>query len=464
MKRYVLIIIYLFLSLNTCLLQDKSGRRFLTFSDVHFDPYYDTTLINKLINADFTEWESIFIKSKLKNYSQYGSDTDYPLFISSMEDMKLRIPAPDFIIITGDFMSHNFNEQFEKYTGSDNNDSLKSFIEKTIKFVTSVITKFYPETTIFPSVGNDDSYCGNYMIEPEGAFLKMVSEVWEPLVNRNGKNELFRKTFSKGGYSILNFPEQDNIKMIILNTIFFTTYYKNLCGDTLQDPGIEELKWLHTTLEECRENNLKVWLSYHVPPGIDIYGTIHGKGSCEEKIFQTWKKKYNEEFLKIIIEYYSVINVNLAGHFHRDDFRIFYNEENPVSYIHLTPSISPVYGNNPAYQIIYYDSANYELLNYETYFLKNLSVTDSAYWSKEYDFQKTYHQNSVSPSSLNRVSNLIYNDSIYRAEYISYYTAGDQITYESDYSTWLYNWCGFGNLTKEDYVKCLCEDSTIIKK
>lgn len=464
MRKYILITAYLFLSLNTCLLQDRNENSFLTFSDIHFDPYYDTTLIINLINADYTDWESIFLKSEIRSFSQYGSDTDYPLFISSMEEMKLRIPEPDFIIITGDFMSHNFNEEFEQYSGSDNKDSLNSFIEKTIRFVTSVINRYYPETTIYPSVGNDDSYCGNYMIEPEGAFLKMVSEVWEPLVNKNKDNKSFPETFSKGGYSILNFPEMDNLKMIILNTIFFTTYYKNQCGDTLQDPGSEELEWLRETLRECKKNNHKVWLSYHVPPGIDIYGTIHGKGNCEEKIFATWKKKYNEEFLKIINEYSGIINVNLAGHFHRDDFRIFFNEGNPVSYIHLTPSISPVYGNNPAYQIIYYDTLNYELLNYKTYYLKNLSVTDSAYWSMEYDFQKIYNQSSITSSTLNNISQLIYSDSTYRAEYISYYTAGDQITYESDYSTWYYNWCGFGNLTKEEYVKCLCEDSTTIKK
>ncbi|MDQ3021556.1 MAG: metallophosphoesterase [Bacteroidota bacterium] len=464
MKKDFLILVFLFFAVSSQGFQELNERKFLNFSDIHFDPYYDTTLVKELIIADYKEWENIFLKSDIKYFSRYGSDSNFPLLLSTLEEMKRVIPRPDFIIITGDFLAHNFNENYEEYSGSDNKDSLNYFIEKTMKFITRMLTKYFPVTTIFPSVGNDDSYCGNYMIEPNAPFLKMLSEIWEPLVNRNGLNESFRSTFSKGGYCILNFPEGENYKMLILNTVFFSTNYKNLCGDTLQDPGAEELRWLRETLKQCKNSNQKVWLSYHIPTGIDIYGTIHGKGNCEEKIFTTWKKKYNEEFLKIINEYWMIINAGFAGHFHRDDFRIFYDEGIPISYIHITPSISPVYGNNPAYHIIQYNPANFELQNYRTYFLKNLAGNDSAYWTSEYDFQKTYKQDFVSAASLSTVSNLIFTDSSYRAEYINYYTAGDKITYESDYSTWFYNWCGFGYLTKDDYVKCLCADSIRFKK
>ncbi|HMS34651.1 MAG TPA: metallophosphoesterase [Ignavibacteria bacterium] len=448
--------------------QEIRENKFLTFSDIHFDPYYDTTLVSELIKKDFNEWEKVFSGSQIQKINGYGKDSNFPLFRSAMTEMKQRIPDPDFIVITGDFMSHDFNENYKKYSGIEDTDSLNQFIKKTIQFVTSYIVKFYPATLIFPMVGNDDAYCGNYMIEPESNFLKLLSEEWAPLVNGNhpwefqvngeGINRSFSKDFLKGGYCLLNFPEKNNFRMIILNTVFFATNYVNQCGDTLQDPGEEELLWLRNTLKQCRDSGNKVWLSYHIPPGIDIYGTINGKGDCEEKIFSTWKEKYNKEFLNIVKEYSETILAQFAGHFHRDDFRIIYDKERPVSYIHITPSVSPIYGNNPSYQIIEYDKKNFELLNYQTYFLNDNSDTDSSHWKFEYDFKTGYKQPSVSPEAYDNISKLIFADSTYREKYVGYYRSGDMETFNRDYKNWLYNWCGFGHLTVEEYFQCMCQD------
>ena len=469
MKKILHPVFILFICFASVFAQQTNEGRFLNFSDIHFDPFYDTTLVERLVSSDYKEWENIFSASAYTTLGMYRKDSDFNLFRSVMTEMKQRIPDPDFIIITGDFMSHNFNENYKEYSGIENTDSLNLFIKKTMQFVTSYIVKYYPHTLIFPMVGNDDAYCGNYMIEPESGFLKMLSEEWAPLVNGNhpwefkvngeGVNRTFRKDFSKGGYSLLNFPEKNNFRMIILNTVFFATNYQNLCGDTLQDPGEEELLWLGNTLKQCRDSGNKVWLSYHIPPGIDIYGTIHGKGDCEEKIFPTWKEKYNTEFLNIVKEYSDIINLGFAGHFHRDDFRIIYDNDKPVSYIHITPSVSPIYDNNPSYQIFEYDKNNYELKNYQTYYLKNFTGQDSAYWTFEYDFKISYEQNSVSPDSYDYISKMISADSTYRKKYIEFYRSGDMETFSKDYDNWYYNWCGFGHLTEEEYSECMCKDS-----
>jgi len=464
MKKIFHPVFILFFYCCTVIAQQTNEGKFLNFSDIHFDPFYDTTLVEKLISSDYEEWETIFSGSAYTSLGMYRKDSDFNLFRSVMMEMKQRIPAPDFIIITGDFMSHNFNENYKEYSGTDHTDSLNMFIKKTMQFVTSYIVKYYPGTLIFPMVGNDDAYCGNYMIEPDGGFLKMLSEEWEPLVNRNTDNSSFRKDFSKGGYCLLNFPEKNDFKMIILNTVFFATNYQNLCGDTLQDPGEEELRWLRNTLKQCRDSGNKVWLSYHIPPGIDIFGTINGKGSCEDKIFPTWKEKYNTEFLNIMREYSGIINSGFAGHFHRDDFRVIYDNGKPVSYIHITPSVSPIYGNNPSYQIIDYDKSNFELKNYQTYYLKDFTKPDSAYWTFEYDFKNSYEQNSISPESYDKISKLIFADSTSRKKYIGYYRSGDMETFSKDYDNWYYNWCGFGHLTTEEYAECMCKDGLMNKK
>ena len=176
MKKIFHPVFILFFYCVAAVAQQTNESRFLNFSDIHFDPFYDTTLVEKLVRLDYKEWENVFSDSDNTNFGKYGKDTDFRLFRSVMKEMKQRIPGPDFIIITGDFMSHNFNENYKEYSGIENTDSLNLFIKKTMQFVTSYIVKYYPGTLIFTMVGNDDAYCGNYMIEPDGGFLKMLSE------------------------------------------------------------------------------------------------------------------------------------------------------------------------------------------------------------------------------------------------------------------------------------------------
>ncbi|MBK9331464.1 MAG: metallophosphoesterase [Ignavibacteria bacterium] len=450
--------------------KDPPENKFLNFSDLHFDPFYDTTIVHKLIMSDHSSWENIFYGSEIKSVSNYGRDSNFPLLKSLMVEMKDRIPEPDFIIITGDFMGHDFNENYEKFSGSKNQDSLYVFIEKTIRFLTSYITKFYPNTQIFPMVGNDDSFCGDYMIDPQGEFLNMLSEVWEPVVNKTGSNASFRTDFSKGGYCLVNFPsnisDESKIKMLILNTVFFSSDYKNICGDTLTDPGLEQLEWLENVFRKCKADGNKLMLSYHIPPGIDIYGTIHGKGDCSEKIMPTWKEKYSIEFIRLIKNYSDIILSQFAGHFHRDDFRIFYEGNNPVSFIHITPSVSPVYDNNPAYQIFSYDNTDFSLHNYETYYLNNVrenntDANETPQWLFEYNFNDNYDENSVNIDAMLNVAMKIADDSTYRESYIKFYTCSNETMTDKDIDTWCYNVCGFGNLTVDSYAECLCATKDI---
>ncbi|MEP7145524.1 MAG: hypothetical protein ABI792_00805 [bacterium] len=448
--------------MNSFSFGEEKDPAFLNFSDVHFDPFYDTTLVKLLKRSGYKKWEKIFLSSHLKKLSSYGNDSNYPLFKSSLEDMKARIPDPEIIIITGDFMSHNFNKTFERYTGTSSKNSLSSFIMKTIGFTQFMITKYFPSSQIFVTVGNDDADCGNYMIEPGGKFIKEFYKLWSPYINRKERMRSFNYTFKTGAYGIADIRQSSKNKMIILNTIFFSVNYKNLCGDTLTDPGAEELTWFRKTLESCRSAGFKAWLSFHIPPGIDIYSTIHAKGNCEEKIFPAWKQKYNDAFLKTIKDYSDVITASFGGHFHRDAFRVIYNINDPVSFIHLTPSISPVYGNNPAYHIFVFNKFDYELLNYETYYLKDLT-TDSAHWSFEYDFKSSFNQDMITPRSLNNVNSFILSDTTFRAKYIRYYSAHNEESYSGDYAEWYYNWCGIGHLEKQDYANCLCSDSASVK-
>lgn len=453
MKKLLLLILIEFILVSNGNL--PAQNKFLNFSDIHFDPFYDTTLVKKLDREGFDEWESILKTSKLKTFSPYGKDCNYFLFKSTLAQMKSRIPHPDFIIITGDFMSHKFNENYEHFAGSSG--KLFRFVEKTIRFTNFMITKYFPKTQIIVTLGNDDSYCGNYMVEPEGKFIKMFYDTWKESINKHADN-MDNKLLKKFGYGMVNLNDIEKGKMIILNTIYFSTNYKNTCGNYADDPGSDELIWLNKTLRKCKDRNYKVWMSFHIPPGIDIYGTIHGKGSCQQKIFPTWKKNYNEKFLEIISEYSSIINSTFAGHFHRDDFRVIMKDNNPVSFISITPSISPIYGNNPSYKVFQYDKTTFSLTDYDGYYIEGLT-TSKPEWRFGYNFRETYLQNSINSKSMYDVSEKIFKDSTYKTNYIRFYSSGNPKAFSGDYKDWIYNWCALTELTSEEYQKCFCSDS-----
>ena len=89
----------------------------VSLSDIHFNPFYDPSLINALIESDYTEWQSIFAHSKIEGYGTQRAGSNYILLNSALQNIYLRTPRPDFIILSGDFLSHDFRETFAKLSG-----------------------------------------------------------------------------------------------------------------------------------------------------------------------------------------------------------------------------------------------------------------------------------------------------------------------------------------------------------
>lgn len=62
--------------------EPAAAGTFLSISDVHFNPFYDPSLVPRLVQADVQEWEGIFAGSQVTAVSTYGSDVNYPLLRS----------------------------------------------------------------------------------------------------------------------------------------------------------------------------------------------------------------------------------------------------------------------------------------------------------------------------------------------------------------------------------------------
>ena len=84
---------------------------------------------------------------------------------TSLDQAKAEIPNPDFILYPGDFMAHSwqtFYDQVAAKPRAEDPFAYQAFTTKSIQFLANEFRARYPHTQILPTLGNDDSYCGEH--------------------------------------------------------------------------------------------------------------------------------------------------------------------------------------------------------------------------------------------------------------------------------------------------------------
>ena len=434
----------------------------VSLSDIHFDPFYDTSLLTALIDSDHSKWQAIFSRSSVQGYGSNKADTNYVLFNSALKNIYRQIARPDFIIISGDFLAHDFQENYAKYSGTSDPKAVNTFITKTIAFVTWMIEKQFPQTPVYPALGNNDSYCGDYAVEPGGQFLGATANTWKTLLRQPANVNSFMQTFpALGSYSVLA-PRNKNHRIIVLNATFFSNKYKNSCGDPKADPARDEMKWLEGELKKANAAREKVWLVYHIPPGIDVYASL--EKTAKQKALHVepfWQPDHNQQFINLIKQYSTVIVGSFTGHIHMDSFQLVRsNNDSPAAFVHITPAISPLFDNNPAFEIFTYDRRSSALNDYTAYYLDLASAAaqknSSISWTKEYTFTTAYGQPALTAQSLQVVyDGMLGNEHDYRTKFDKYYDVSNTASPGIDAKDWRAYWCGMTYLTVSEYTGCI---------
>jgi sphingomyelin phosphodiesterase acid-like 3 len=161
------------------------------------------------------------------------------------------------------------------------------------------------------------------------------------------------------------------IRILSINTNFFSVRYRNACGSPDDpDPARATLTWLEGRLAAAEQAREHVWLLYHIPPGIDGYATFR-QGSCPGTIIPMWKEAYAEPFLALLRRYAGTVVASFAGHTHMDDFRVIGDAGGRYAFALITPVVSPIFGQNPAFHTLAYDSQG-GILDHTTHDLTNL--------------------------------------------------------------------------------------------
>lgn len=430
---------------------------FLRVSDIHFDPFADQTLVPKLITAPGARWERILQSSKNTPFSRRGqTDTSYPLFASMLSAAKAVTDGAgkrvryDYVLNTGDNLAHDFHEMFLKAGGRE--ADYQGFVVKTLRFVDRMLRKSFPGAPLIYALGNNDAVCGDYKTAPKSEMLAALARDL-PVVTGNAQA---RRDFAIGGFYVVPHPTVPKHDIIVLNSVFWSSKYKDECGKIGGDPGAAELDWLAWTLYREKAAGRTATLAMHIPPGIDAYSS--SRQACPQTGTSFWREDATGRFRALVAEYKSVLRASYAGHTHMDDFRLLSDKNGtPLLATRITPSVTPLFGNNPAFAVLLYDRTNAIVANSAIVYLTNVDTAGPkapAKWQREYDFAQTYGIKSYTPATVAALAKRIAADSPAAQSYMKFYpVAAPTPTNQGNLAAYA---CAQTALTPGAYTACRC--------
>lgn len=375
---------------------EPETKSFVAVSDIHFNPFANCArtpceLIITLQKAPASQWSQILENHRNPIFNPRGTDTNIAMLDSSLTALHRLPHTYQFVLVTGDFIAHQYRTLFDRYTGLQRNKAGESlayadFVKKTFQYLSLRLQATFPHTPLYIAIGNVDSFIDDYQMNPENLWAlkayQAFSDIFvKTLYDKSSKID-FLSTFPKSGYYALTLPGESQHRLIFLNSVLFS--YK-LKQTTDIDVAKQELVWLQGELEKARSMHQQVWIIDHIPDGIDMFATLQQGG--KPWLFWNAAAHYHQQFKTLLDTYSDVIKVVISAHVHLDTYQLLSTSTNTILNTFI-PSISRYNGNYPMFKIYQYKTKTFELSNFQTYFIK--SDVPHAKWTLEYDFDKTY--------------------------------------------------------------------------
>lgn len=417
----------------------------VVFSDVHFDPFYDTSLFQTLNSSDYTKWADVFETSSVTAPSAWGSDANYPLLITALSSIRERVATSSVAIFAGDMLSHDFDTTFYSLYGSTDYDAMKAFAYKTLAFFASQVRLYLGDIPVMFGLGNNDEYEGDYKLEPNSQFLSDTAEIfYTDLLKSTADHQSFLNTYEAGGYYSAE-PLGSGLKVIVLNTVFFSPHAASDVDDAVR----AELSWFDSTLAAAQAAGNKVWLLIHIPPGTNIHATqskLDAEGHLSDATMM-WNDDYQESFLQILSKYSGIIALSIAGHTHMDEYRL------PSGALEISPSISPINGNDPAFKLITFSADTFTPTDYTSFNYALESAPDQ--FGSYYTFSTAYLVQGLLNDALAELFPELASSGGQQTLYREYYYSGhDSASLITD-TNWKVYWCSIGNMAQQDVIDCV---------
>ena len=424
---------------------DSNTFPVLVFSDIHFNPFFDPSLFAALDAAPASNWAAIFELSNVKAAASWSADSNYPSLVLALAGITQNLGQSAFVIYTGDLLGHNFPALFKQCNGGVQNEAaMEAFADKTVAFLLAQIRAAVGSLPVMFVVGNADSYLGAL---PEPSFLANNAELYyTQFLNGSADHQAFLGSFTQGGYYVAQ-PPGTNLTVVGLNTVLF--------GYASTESEVQaELSWLDSILASAQAAGRKVWLLMHVPPGAVLgatataAGNVSGNGHITTATMM-WTAGRYERFMAVLDRYPGLITMTLAAHTHMDEYRVLA----PGNVLEITPAISPVFGNNPAFKVFSIASATLKATDYQV-FNYNLAAQPGRF-NSYYRFSAAYSMPGFLSVSLSELRPELVSNGAKQALYRGNYYSGNNTLNPITNTNWPIYWSGIGEMVEQAFINAV---------
>jgi len=317
-----------------------------------------------------------------------------------------------FILCLGDVLAHNAQRP-------DNFSPTRVQGE-----LAGLAKSIFPGVPVFTVLGNNDSDTtdgspgdADYLPQPP-AFLASFAAAWSDLIPDPADKTNFLDTFAAHGWYSVKLPGLPKVRLVGFDSTYFESARLLAHGGrdiTAIQPALQclasnQFVWLSNQVSQARSEGVTLWLACHIPLSLDPYRSAG----------PLWDPAWSGAVLHLIATHRDTIGAIFCGHTHADEFRVIYAGGQPVAFVHIAPSISPIHGNNPAYQIFETDPQTARLLDCRTFHL----ASPTGGWSPEYSFTNQYSVPDYGVPSLVQVESSLHTNEACWQLYSNDYTAG----------------------------------------
>ncbi len=418
----------LLLAVATAAAAAQSTVPVVMLSDIHFDPFHDPGKVAQLQAQPVSQWAAILnaaptpqqaaaLGQLQANCHAQALDTAWPLLQTALTAARDVEARPTFVTLSGDLLTHEFPCRFQHTAVSSTPQALAAFAAKTVAFVLGEVRRAYPHAPVFASLGNNDSGCADYRASPGDAFAQGAAAA---LARTAGITAADFDAF--GDYSAPLPAPMEHTRLVVLEDTYESRQFATCAARQDRAPEQAQMDWLRTELTRARAQHEHVWFMSHIPPGVDVYNSfrrylLRPSGLCEA---QPRSFLADTSLADALLGFPDVVRLAVFGHTHMDEVRLLRRagaaspnspEDGTPDAIpaKLVPSVSPVFGNHPAFLVAAVDPKTAVLKDWRT-FVSPLPKGSTPPWVEAYRYSSTYHLPDFSAASAQKLATALTGD------------------------------------------------------
>ncbi|EGC39017.1 hypothetical protein DICPUDRAFT_52947 [Dictyostelium purpureum] len=393
---------------------------FLQLTDIHFDPDYkvgsNPNCGRPLCCRDGTGDAGVI--------GHYLCDIPLSTVQLIFNHLQTLTDQIDFIIWTGDNPPHNVWEQSQ---------TQQEFATQTLA---QLILKTFPNTPVFPVIGNHEAYPSDQYVLPNTQWLlDSLYTYWMPWLD----TDALESVKEYGYYTTLLRP---GLRVMCLNTLEndMINFY-NLLPTYLKGPN-NQSDWMINTLEQAEGNGEKVLILGHIP--------------CTVKSASTdqWCAMYEQ----VVSQFSDVIVGQIYGHTHYDQFNVFSDVEThtkPTGMNYIAPSMTTYQNHEPGYRIYEFDYSTNQIINYYQYHANITDANKSGQITFDliYSAKELYNLPDLTPASwYNLATQMKTNTTLFMDYFTNLSSSPDKESCDQSCQTkWV---CQIFGITSTEFDKC----------